>query len=169
MSFEHRGSGFAVVGWAAIVLSSATCMIVVEKGDGGDTSTPGTSTTTSTPTWTTTTPGTSTTTTWTDPGTTTTTSGECFDAGNLACSPTEACGLCAVNGPCASYVAACLNDLSCAALNSCINACNDDGCIDDCYEGLPDGESAYEDIALCVVCDVCPLACDADNQAACAP
>ncbi|AKT37374.1 hypothetical protein [Chondromyces crocatus] len=152
MKNENRGTGFAAVALTAIMLSSAACVIVGSGSDGDEDPTPGTTTTT-----TITTTGTTTTT------TTTTTTNTCTDDETMVCSPDEGCGLCALTGPCAAFVTACTNNTSCASLNTCVNDCEDDACIDDCYDTYPEGETDYDNLSGCVVCDVCPLSCDEGN------
>ncbi|AKT37378.1 hypothetical protein [Chondromyces crocatus] len=162
MTLGVQGGGFAVAGWLALALGSTACAIVVvdhaeEDGSSGTTTT-STTTTSTTTTSMTTTP-------------TTTPTSRCQDGADQECTFTDPCASCAITEVCHTQLLACINDAECVALNDCLNECpaGDDGCPDACYLAHPGGVAPYETLLRCVFCEVCPLACRAANEPACAP
>jgi hypothetical protein len=84
--------------------------------------------------------------------------------------PTNDCASCAFAGACLSQVQACGMEPDCCDANPC-SANSFVGCIGKCAQGdmacqmacgqaHPTGASLYNDLAVCVICDTCPMDCD---------
>jgi hypothetical protein len=76
------------------------------------------------------------------------------------------CAGCAANGPCVDIFNGCLQDKSCDALRSCINACmlGDGDCKGTCLNNNPAGVDLYGVFATCVFCNSCPSDCSPNTD-----
>ena len=140
-------------------------------GSGGDTGEGG-STSSSTDTATDTGTGTGT-------GTDTGTAEACAeeDAASTECSQDSACGTCAVaaGGPCNTEFNACATNPECVTFVTCLGMCapNDATCEEACVTdaGGDDAEpvALYDEAQFCVICNACPVSCEADMEPNCTP
>lgn len=91
--------------------------------------------------------------------------GGCIDTAGGLCfdndPATDDCGSCAFAGPCAALYSACTMNAECVALDGCIGACADQACADQCYVDHATGADDYINMLRCVICDTCPIECDA--------
>ncbi len=71
------------------------------------------------------------------------------------------CGNCAIAGACQATMNACESDQNCVALLDCLSTCADQTCADGCMTQYPGGQTGYMAVVSCVVCQVCPITCDA--------
>jgi hypothetical protein len=88
-------------------------------------------------------------------------SGQCND-------PIAACNNCyvaAMTGKCRVQNDACSNDSECAALRSCLDACADTTCSNNCATAHPNGETSYDNYVQCV----CDTACVNECATSCGP
>ncbi len=118
-----------------------------EPGTGGSGSTTST-TTTSNP--------------WTTSTTATSTSTDCDDSGSCG-DMISGCIECALLNNCAAEMAACEYDAGgdCMEYMSCIDPCEDQACRDQCKVEHPEGFELYKAMVICVICEECPIDCDA--------
>ncbi|MCC6558501.1 MAG: hypothetical protein IT372_36655 [Polyangiaceae bacterium] len=73
---------------------------------------------------------------------------------------------CAVQGECATEMAACAAAGSgCSDFADCMAACapEDSACADACSATFPAGAAAYIALATCTICEVCPNDCEAST------
>ncbi|MFO0758552.1 MAG: hypothetical protein U0359_18815 [Byssovorax sp.] len=85
--------------------------------------------------------------------------------------PTNDCVSCAFQDACLSQVQACGGEPDCCDANpcsensfvGCIGKCaqNDQACFDACVQAHMTGAQVYNDLVVCVICDTCPMDCDA--------
>jgi hypothetical protein len=84
--------------------------------------------------------------------------------GTQACDYTGACSecaKCAAKDACKAELDACNADSDCVDFVSCLNDCSIDWCVDGCVQDYPNGSDLYMPYASCVICDQCPVDCDA--------
>jgi len=83
--------------------------------------------------------------------------GTCDGSGNC-----DTCFDCAVQGPCAGAVDACLSDAACAAVDQCVFNCNqgDQQCFDQCMQG--NGADLWLQADDCIFCGECTADCQPD-------
>jgi hypothetical protein len=82
--------------------------------------------------------------------------GLCEDSGD----PADCLG-CALLGDCADELLDCQNEQQCVDYVGCIDACVDQACYDTCYTAFPLGGDLYDRLAICAICEQCPVSCDA--------
>jgi len=70
------------------------------------------------------------------------------------------CQACAVNGSCSDEADACTGNAECNALLDCFAGCSDDACTQACWDAHPGGQAAYDAVAVCILCNECPITCD---------
>jgi hypothetical protein len=85
--------------------------------------------------------------------------------------PTNDCASCAFAGNCADKVSACGMNPDCCDANpcsansfvGCITACmqGDTACEMKCQTDHPTGAMLYNDLVVCVICQECPMDCNA--------
>jgi hypothetical protein len=96
-------------------------------------------------------------------GTPTGTADVCDAAGAIcgdATDPTTCLG-CAIEGDCKDEFDICTADQECIDYVNCLDPCMDQACADACDAMFPNGSAEYNDLAVCAVCEVCPVSCDA--------
>jgi hypothetical protein len=71
------------------------------------------------------------------------------------------CATCAGSSKCKAELNACNADSDCVDYVSCLNDCLTDDCAYACELDYPEGSDVYLSYASCVVCDYCPVDCDA--------
>jgi len=72
-----------------------------------------------------------------------------------------ACGNCALAGQCQSAMSACQADQNCLALLNCLQNCTDQTCANNCATQFPAGQQGYGAMVSCIVCQSCPVSCNA--------
>ena len=77
------------------------------------------------------------------------------------------CGNCALSGQCQSAVNACNADQNCNALLGCLQNCADQTCADACAAQYPGGQAGYTALITCVICNACPVSCQATTSGVC--
>jgi hypothetical protein len=87
-------------------------------------------------------------------------SGECGDQTE----PFSGCFACAEEGPCRPAIEACTADADCVAAAECDAACPDLACVETCATAHPHGTELLLDVAVCLLCDVCPIDCKTDTS-----
>jgi len=70
------------------------------------------------------------------------------------------CQDCAFAGACSDETDACLADADCVALVDCLDPCTTQACDTACFNAHPSGAAIYDTLAVCVICDECPITCD---------
>ena len=87
--------------------------------------------------------------------------GPCDNGG--ACGDAQSgCIACAEDGHCKTALNGCNTSEDCQAYGRCLDACvqGDDECFAACADQYPTGNSAYQTLLTCVICQECPVACD---------
>jgi hypothetical protein len=79
--------------------------------------------------------------------------GDCGDS-------SSGCLGCALADACADAYQTCVRDQACIDYSTCLGACQDDVCVEDCAAALPDGAVLYNDLVFCVICEQCYEDCD---------
>jgi hypothetical protein len=76
---------------------------------------------------------------------------------------TSGCVACAEAFMCKSQLNQCNMSLQCRQYGQCIAQCaqGDDACVSDCAFQFPDGSSKYDELLTCVICENCPVQCEA--------
>lgn len=70
------------------------------------------------------------------------------------------CTGCAVAGACAEVYDGCFGDDACLDFNKCLTNCKDDKtCQEGCAEMNSVGAMRYNELIMCIVCQVCPKSC----------
>jgi hypothetical protein len=71
------------------------------------------------------------------------------------------CLACALAGSCSDEYDTCASNEDCIAFVTCIapTAC-DQVCVDQCATDHPTGETLYNDLVYCAICEECPIDCD---------
>jgi hypothetical protein len=71
-------------------------------------------------------------------------------------------------GKCESALNNCVNNQQCLDYYDCAQNCNGDQvCLQNCVNANPTGANLFNAFASCVVCDQCPLNCDAASSPGC--
>jgi hypothetical protein len=74
--------------------------------------------------------------------------GDCESNSNGDC---LSCRSCAISGPCGSEYQACNQDFDCGSLASCVFPCQDQMCLDDCFNFYPGSDApVFQDLFYCV-------------------
>lgn len=87
--------------------------------------------------------------------------GTASDFGSSECND---CVQCALDGSCASALAACENQQACSDLVECLGTCSDDSCVSACANTHQAGVNTYVAMLNCATCDACPNNCDAETN-----
>ncbi len=90
--------------------------------------------------------------------------GEDCDTKETSCGDQSGgCVACAEAFACKDELNQCNMSPQCRVYGQCIEQCaqGDDACISDCAFMSPDGSSFYNKLLTCVICDHCPVRCDA--------
>lgn len=69
------------------------------------------------------------------------------------------CADCAWQGDCADELDACINEPECLDVDTCVQGCADQLCIDSCVQQYPLGGPLYLAAVECAICDTCPSDC----------
>lgn len=160
------GLAMLAIGFGAATGCGAKVSVDKDNGDGGSggsgggAAQGGAATTSGSPTTTTTT--TTTTSNVTSPTSVTTGTGPGCDAEGFCGDTENGCVSCAVGpgGPCENAYYGCIDTDICIAYADCASMCMDPQCAEKCAATYPEGAQLYNNLVVCVICDVCPVSCD---------
>ena len=84
------------------------------------------------------------------------------DQSSIDCQSCQDC-VTAPGKPCEAVLNTCNNSQQCIDYYNCITACaqGDQACYTNCQTTYPTGANQFNAFALCVVCQQCPINCDA--------
>ncbi len=72
----------------------------------------------------------------------------------------DSCVSCASESVCAQQTQACNSEPQCAPVYECVQACQDDACLQNCQAQYPQGYDALFNLLSCLYCQGCYQTCD---------